>query len=113
MRTAGRADRRPARARAESSRRIPMREVRTIIIGAGQAGLALSWHLTTNGHDHVVLDRGDIAERWRSERWDSLRTLTPNWMSRLPGRHYEGADPDGFMPAAQIAQRLADYTVDF
>lgn len=90
-----------------------MRDTRTIIIGAGQAGLALSWYLTANGHDHVVLDRGDIAERWRSERWDSLRTLTPNWMSRLPGRSYDGHDPDGFMPAAELAQRLAHYAVDF
>jgi putative flavoprotein involved in K+ transport len=90
-----------------------MRDLRTIVIGAGQAGLALSWHLTDGGHDHVVLDRGDIAERWHSERWDSLRTLTPNWMSRLPGRTYDGPDPDGFMTAAELARRLCRYAADF
>jgi len=55
-----------------------------VIIGAGQAGLAMSYHLTARSIDHVVLDRGDVAESWRSERLDSLRLLTPNWMSRLP-----------------------------
>ncbi|MEO8693752.1 MAG: NAD(P)-binding domain-containing protein [Acidimicrobiales bacterium] len=90
-----------------------MRTTRTIVIGAGQAGLALSWHLQAEGHDHVVVDRGDIAERWRSERWDSLRTLTPNWMSRLPGRSYEGNDPDGFMPASQLADGFERYATDF
>ena len=57
----------------------------TLIIGAGQAGLAVSRCLTDRGHDHVVIERGRIAERWHSERWDSLRLLTPNWMTRLPG----------------------------
>ncbi|HUP75197.1 MAG TPA: NAD(P)-binding domain-containing protein [Acidimicrobiales bacterium] len=90
-----------------------MRDVRTIIIGAGQAGLALSWHLTANGHDHVVVDRGDIAHRWRHQRWDSLRTLTPNWMSRLPGRSYQGGDPNGFMAATELAERLEHYATDF
>jgi putative flavoprotein involved in K+ transport len=90
-----------------------MRTTRTIIIGAGQAGLALSWHLHAEGHDHIVVDRGSIAERWRSERWDSLRTLTPNWMSRLPGRPYEGKDPDGFMPASAVADGFERYATDF
>ena len=65
----------------------------TIVIGAGQAGLAMSRCLTDRGVDHVVLERGRVAERWRSERWDSLRLLTPNWMSRLPGWSYRGPDP--------------------
>lgn len=90
-----------------------MRHVRTLIVGAGQAGLALSWHLTNDGHDHIVVDRGDIAHRWRHGRWDSLHTLTPNWMSRLPGRAYDGPDPDGFQSASALAQRLHDYAVDF
>ena len=62
-----------------------MRHIDTVVIGAGQAGLAISRCLTDAGVDHVVLERGRIAERWRSERWDSLRLLTPNWMTRLPG----------------------------
>ncbi len=68
-----------------------------VIIGAGQAGLAMSHCLTQRRIEHVVLERGQIAERWRSERWDSLHLLTPNWMSRLPGWSYRGDDPDGFM----------------
>ena len=55
-----------------------------VIVGAGQAGLAMSRSLTDLSIDHIVLERGRIAERWQSERWDSLRLLTPNWMTRLP-----------------------------
>lgn len=80
-----------------------------IIIGAGQAGLAMSRCLTERGIDHVVLERGRVGERWRSERWDSLRLLTPNWMTRLPGASYRGMDPDGFMSAAEVAAFLSAY----
>ncbi|MFA7431353.1 MAG: NAD(P)-binding domain-containing protein [Rhodospirillaceae bacterium] len=80
-----------------------------IIIGAGQAGLAMSHCLSARGIDHVLLERGRVAERWRSERWDSLRLLTPNWMSRLPGWSYHGPDPDGFMTMPEVARFLADY----
>src|SRR6187200_3006129 len=86
-----------------------MRTTNTLIIGGGQAGLALSHCLTTLGRDHLVLERGRLAERWRSERWDSLRLLTPNWMTRLPGRAYAGDDPDGYMRAAEVAGFIADY----
>ena len=72
----------------------------TIVIGAGQAGLAMSRCLTDRGVDHVVLERGRVAERWRSDVWDSLRLLSPNWMTRLPGWRYDGSDPDGFMSVA-------------
>jgi putative flavoprotein involved in K+ transport len=85
----------------------------TLVIGAGQAGLAVSWHLQTLGIDHVVLDRGRIAERWRSERWDSLRTLTPNWMTRLPGLGYHGADPDGFMRLPELVGHFEAYARSF
>ena len=78
----------------------------TLIIGAGQAGLAVSRCLTDLGRDHVVLERGRVAERWHSERWDSLRLLTPNWMTRLPGLALRGPDPDGFMTAAEVADVL-------
>ena len=67
-----------------------MHAVDTLVVGAGQAGLAVSRSLTGQGADHVVVERGRIAERWRSARWDSLRLLTPNWMSRLPGWSYPG-----------------------
>lgn len=68
----------------------------TVVIGAGQAGLAMSWWLAKRAIDHVVLERGEIANAWKTERWDSLRLLTPNWQSRLPGYGYQGDDPDGF-----------------
>jgi len=69
----------------------------TVVIGAGQAGLAMSWWLDHYSIDHVVLERGEVANSWRTERWDSLRLLTPNWQGRLPGGYgYQGSDPDGF-----------------
>jgi putative flavoprotein involved in K+ transport len=67
-----------------------------VVIGAGQAGLAMSWWLAARGIDHEVIERGEVANTWRKERWDSLTLLTPNWQSRLPGHKYEGDDPDGF-----------------
>ena len=63
-----------------------MRSVDTVIIGAGQAGLAMSHWLSERGRDHVVLERGRLAERWRSERWDSMRLLSPNWMTTIGAR---------------------------
>lgn len=86
-----------------------MRRVTAIIIGAGQAGLAMSHCLTIRGVEHLVLERGRTAERWYSERWDSLRLLSPNWMSRLPGWSYRGDDPDGFMSARDFARYLEAY----
>jgi len=68
----------------------------TVIIGAGHAGLAMSRCLADRSIDHVVLERGEVANTWKTERWDSLTLLTPNWLSRLPGYGYEGDDPDGF-----------------
>lgn len=74
----------------------------TLIIGAGQAGLAMSHCLSELDIDHVVLERGSVAQRWRSQSWDSLHLLTPNWMTRLPGFQYDGHDPDGFMSAPEL-----------
>jgi putative flavoprotein involved in K+ transport len=65
-----------------------------VVIGAGHSGLAMSAWLSAHSIDHVVLERGEIANSWRHERWDSLRLLTPNWMSRLPGYRYAGDNPD-------------------
>jgi putative flavoprotein involved in K+ transport len=90
-----------------------MQSTDTIVLGAGQAGLAVSRLLTERGRDHVVLDRGRVAERWLSQRWDSLRLLTPNWMTRLPGWSYRGDDPDGFMRAADLAAYLNAYALSF
>jgi putative flavoprotein involved in K+ transport len=80
-----------------------------IVIGAGQAGLAMSRALAARGVDHLVLERGRVGERWRSERWETLTLLTPDWMNRLPGDADLPGDPDGFMDAPTFARRLDDY----
>jgi putative flavoprotein involved in K+ transport len=80
-----------------------------VIVGAGHAGLAMSRCLTERSIDHVVLERGEVANSWKSERWDSLRLLTPNWQSRLPGFGYEGEDPDGFRTMAETIAFIERY----
>jgi putative flavoprotein involved in K+ transport len=90
-----------------------MHRVETLVVGAGQAGLAISRCLTEQGSDHVVVERGRIAERWRTARWESLRMITPNWMSRLPAWSYAGTDPDGYMTAPELAGYLEDYADSF
>jgi len=75
-----------------------------VVIGAGHAGLAASHFLSDRSIEHVVLERGEVANSWRRERWDSLRLLTPNWQCRLPGHRYEGADPDGYMTMAEVTE---------
>jgi putative flavoprotein involved in K+ transport len=82
--------------------------VETVIIGAGQAGLALSHFLSAAGHGHVLLERGRVGERWRSERWDSLHLLTPNWLNRLPGTA-PLRDPDAYLDRAGVVAHLEDY----
>jgi putative flavoprotein involved in K+ transport len=83
--------------------------VTVVVVGAGQAGLAMSRRLAVAGLDHVVLERGEVASSWRTERWDSLRLLTPNWMCRLPGYQYQGPDPDGYQTAVETADWLDAY----
>ncbi len=79
-----------------------MKQVTTVIIGAGQSGLAMSNELAARSVDHVILERGRIANSWRTERWDSLQLLTPNWMNGLPGASYSGRDHDGYMSVAEL-----------
>jgi putative flavoprotein involved in K+ transport len=83
--------------------------VTTIVIGAGHAGLAMSRCLTDRSIDHVVLERGEVAHTWRTERWDSLRLLTPNWQSRLPGFRYQGDEPDGYRTMPEVISFIEDY----
>src|ERR1700731_4581387 len=83
--------------------------VSTVVIGAGHAGLAMSYRLTERSIDHVVLERGEVANSWRTQRWPSLRLLTPNWLTRLPGHDYAGDDPAGFMPPADVVAPLTRY----
>jgi putative flavoprotein involved in K+ transport len=86
-----------------------MMQTTAVVVGAGHAGLAMSRRLTERSIDHVVLERGEVAHSWRTQRWPTLRLLTPNWQTRLPGHDYAGDDPDGFMPAAGVAATLSAY----
>jgi putative flavoprotein involved in K+ transport len=88
---------------------LPIERVTTVVIGAGHTGLAVSRMLTERSIDHVVLERGEVASSWRNERWDSLRLLTPNRQSRLPGYRYEGADPDGFMTMPEVVSFIEGF----
>lgn len=85
------------------------RRATVVIIGGGHSGLAMSSRLSNAGIDHVVLERGEVGESWRSQRWDSFTLLTPNWQTRLPGMVYDGEDPDGYMTGAEIAGFIGDY----
>jgi putative flavoprotein involved in K+ transport len=80
-----------------------------VIIGAGHSGLAMSQCLSECSIDHVVLERGEVANSWKHERWDSLRLLTPNWQARLPGYSYTGKDPDGYMTMPELIEFLEKY----
>jgi putative flavoprotein involved in K+ transport len=81
----------------------------TVIVGCGQAGLAMSYHLSRLGRPHVILERARVGERWRSERWDSLVFQFPNWSLRLPGQEYGGDDPDGFASRDEVVAFIERY----
>ncbi len=83
--------------------------VRCVIIGAGHSGLAMSQCLSGYSIDHVVLERGEVGNSWKYERWDSLRLLTPNWQTQLPGYPYKGEDPDGYMTMPELIEFLVEY----
>jgi putative flavoprotein involved in K+ transport len=84
-------------------------KVDTLVVGAGQAGVAMSEHLSNNGVPHLVLERDRIAERWRTGRWDSLVANGPAWHDRFPGMEFSDIDPDAFAPK----ERVADYFVAY
>src|SRR5919199_4703131 len=86
--------------------------INVVVIGAGQAGLAVSHELTALGVEHVVLERGRIGQTWRA-RWDSFCLVTPNWSVKLPGAEYDGDDPNGFMPRDEIVRYLERYAPSF
>ncbi len=88
---------------------MPIEKVDTVVVGGGQAGLAMSEHLSNCGLPHLVLERHRIAERWRSERWDSLVANGPAWHDRFPGMEFSDIDPDAFAPK----ERVADYFVAY
>jgi putative flavoprotein involved in K+ transport len=87
--------------------------VDTIVIGAGQAGLAASYFLTELGREHLVLERGEVGETWRSSRWDGFYLNTPNWALQLPGAAYEGDEPDAFAPLADALDYVTGYAGSF
>jgi putative flavoprotein involved in K+ transport len=84
-------------------------QIDTAVIGGGQAGLAMSYHLKRIGREHVVLERARVAERWRTERWDSLTFQFPNASIQLPGHSYQCTDPDGFAPKDDVVGFFEDY----
>lgn len=88
-------------------------QTEVVIVGGGQAGLALSYYLTAQGRSHLILEQGRLAESWRTRRWDSLRLIAPNWSLRLPGFAYPGTDPDGFMGKDEVAAHLEVYARSF
>lgn len=88
-------------------------DIETVIIGGGQAGLAVSYLLTEREMDHVILERSDqVASAWKS-KWDSFTLVTPNWQLQLPGFSYEGDEPDGFLFRDKVVSFLEEYTEHF
>ena len=92
--------------------RLPSR-VDVVVIGGGQAGLSVSWHLRRRGVEHVVLERDRIASSWRHGRWDTFCLVTPNWQCRLPDHPYAGPDPDGFMARDEIVEYVESFAASF
>ncbi|MCZ7545374.1 MAG: NAD(P)-binding domain-containing protein [Anaerolineae bacterium] len=87
-----------------------MPQINTIIVGGGQAGLALSYYLLQQGREHLVLEQAtQVANTWRNQRWDSFTFVTPNWAIRLPGAEYQGDAPDGYMPRNDIVAYFEQY----
>ncbi len=84
-----------------------------IVIGAGQAGLSMSWYLTSAGIDHIVLERDSIGQDWRNRRWDNFTLVTPNWQCDLPGFPYDRGDPHGFMTRDEVYRFVSDYAASF
>ena len=94
---------------ASGTRFEPAGTTDVIVVGAGHAGLSASHCLARQGINHVVLERGEVANSWRHERWDSLKLLTQNWQCRLPDFRYRGDDPEGFMGMGEVIDFLAAY----
>jgi len=91
-----------------------MESIETIIIGGGQAGLSTSYHLMQLGREHVIFEQAEQAgNAWRNDRWDSFTLVTPNWTIQLPGAHYAGNDPDGFLPRDEIVAYFEQYVEKF
>jgi putative flavoprotein involved in K+ transport len=90
-----------------------MTDVETLIVGAGQAGLAVSYHLGQAGYEHLVLERYEVGSTWRRERWDSFALVTQNWQLQLPGLAYAGDDAEGFLTREGVVRYLDAYAASF
>ena len=89
-------------------------KIDTVVVGGGQAGLAISYYLNQEGREHVVLERAPaVANAWRNQRWDSFTLVTPNFQVRMPGAEYSGSDPYGFMPLAEVVKYFDEYVERF
>src|SRR5688572_23357488 len=84
-----------------------------VVIGAGQAGLSVSYYLTQRRIKHIVLEQARIADAWRTKRWDNFCLVTPNWQCQLPGFPYRGDDPDGFMLKHEIVAYVEAFAASF
>ncbi len=84
-----------------------------IVVGGGQAGLSISYCLKNKGIDHIVLEKNQIGYSWQQKRWDNFCLVTPNWQCQLPGYHYPGKDPDGFMEKDEIVNYIKEYAKSF
>ncbi|WP_284945142.1 flavin-containing monooxygenase [Acidisoma cladoniae] len=92
---------------------MPTEQIDTLVVGAGQAGVALSEHLTRSGVSHIVLEKDRIAERWRTGRWDSLAANGPAWHDRFPNMEFPVTGPDGFAPKDEVATYFETYAQRF
>ena len=91
-----------------------LHKIDTVIVGGGQAGLAMSYYLTQEGREHVMLERAPaVANAWRNQRWDSFTLVTPNFQVQMPGAEYDGDDPDGFMSLAEVVEYFDKYVERF
>src|ERR1700732_2907864 len=88
---------------------MPVERIQTLVVGGGQAGLAMSYCLKQRGLSHLVRERGRIAERWRSERWDGLKFQFPNWSVRLPEFSLRHDEPDAFSGTDAIVKFIETY----
>lgn len=87
--------------------------INTVVIGAGQAGLAVSYYLSQENHEHIVLEKQAIGDTWRKGRWDSFTLVSPNWTLKLPGFEYTGAEPNAYLSRDDVVQYLEDYARQF
>lgn len=93
--------------------KLQMKHYSVAIVGGGQSGLSISYFLKERGFDHIIFEKNRIGHSWRAKRWDSFCLVTPNWQCKLPGYHYPGDDPHGFMRKDEVVKYIEDYAASF